>query len=104
MGHKLYYLNLKANYMADARIKGKSGKEYLFQSQGIDDNCWPVDFFMYAKLYKDGTRRKIWMRTTIDKANYKLCLQSEPDIDKDVIKQDLQEDETFTIVIEYIGT
>lgn len=90
--------------MADASIKGKSGKEYLFQSQGIDDNCWPVDLFMYAKLFKDGPGRKWWMRTTLDKANYKLCLQSEPDIDVDIIKQDLKEDETFTIQIEYIGT
>lgn len=89
--------------MTDACIKGKSGKEYLFQSQGVTDNCWPVDFFLYAKLFKDGGK-KTWIRTTIDKANYKLCLQSEPDIDKNAIKQDLKEDETFKIVIEYIGT
>jgi hypothetical protein len=91
--------------MADAIIKGKSGKEYFFQSQGIHENCLPVDFFIYAKLYKDSrTRRKFWEHTTIDKANSKLCLQSEPDIDEDFIKQDLKEDETFTIQIEYIGT
>jgi hypothetical protein len=88
--------------MADARIKGKSGKEYLFNAQGIDDNCWPVDIFMYAKLYKDGTGRKTWVRTTIDKANNKLCLQSEPDIDQAAIKDDLKENEKFTIDIEYI--
>ena len=89
--------------MADARIKGKSGKEYLFNAQGINDSCWPIDISMYAILYKDGAGRKTWVRTTIDKANNKLCLQSDPDIDKDAIKDDLQEDESFIIKIDYIG-
>ncbi len=88
--------------MADAIIKGKSGKEYLFQSMSITDNCWTVDIFLYAKLFKDdSTRIKSWTLTTIDKANYKLCLQSDPDVDRNAMINDLKEDEIFKIKIEY---
>lgn len=88
--------------MADAIIKGKSGKEYLFQSYNLNDHCWPVDIFLYAHLYHHTDNgMKEWKRTTIDKANYKLCLQSDPDVDGGAIKEDLKENEDFKIKIEY---
>jgi hypothetical protein len=90
---------------ANARITGKSGKEYFFQVQSIDEDsdCWPVNISFFAQLLKHGnTGLHEWMPTTKDKASYKLCLQSAPDINKDAIIEDLKEDGNYKIKIHYI--
>lgn len=90
---------------ADAYITGKSGKDYFFQSFTIDDesDCFPVNIFLFAKLFKHSNSGvHEWVHTSKDKATYKLCLQSDPNVDKDFINNDLIEDENYKIKILYI--
>lgn len=90
----------------NASITGKSGKEYFFIPQLISDDsdCWPVNLFLFAKLFKHDADTREWVYTTKDKANYKLCLVADPNIDKDFVIEDLKEDGTYKIKIDYIKT
>ncbi len=96
--------------MADVYVVGKSGEKYLFQSKYIkidDSDCWPINVFLFANLQKTKDKypdEKEWLFSNKDNAEYKLCLISNPDADKDFIMEDLKEDGAYKINIHLIKT
>lgn len=89
----------------DAMVKGKSGKDYFFQALTIDNenDCFPVNIFLFAKLFKyANTGEHEWVLTNKSEATYKLCLLSDPNVDKEFIINDLKEDDVFKLQIDYV--